>query len=812
MRLLLITIQLILASAAIAQTATIKGKISDDKGALAKATITLLKASDSSSVKIAVANENGMYEFENIEAGAYLVFTSNVGYKSAFSAPFTVAKGETKQLETIKMEAATIVNTGAVVTAKKKPLIEVKADKMIFNVESSINATGSNAFELLRKSPGVVIDKDDNLMLKGKNGVRIFLDGKPTPFDGKDLAAFLKNINSADIDVIELITNPSARYEAEGNAGIINIKLKKNKKLGYNGSLNTGFAMQIHPKTNNSLSLNYKDAKWNLFSNYSNSFGKNQANINFYRVQLDSIFDQRSVMINDDQNHNFKIGADYTASKTSTFGFIVTGAFNRGGFNSTSKTPITNKNTGVLGSVLTASNTQEMKRDNLNLNLNYRYTDTTGLEVGVDIDKGKFKNFGNSYQPNEYRYQNNLLNPVYKIYRNLTPTDIDINSAKIDVAMPVGKAKLEIGGKYAKVTTDNTSNFFNVINNVDYKDLNLSNQFAYTENINALYTNFNKQLNQKLTLQVGVRMENTQSEGVLTSFNPQPDDIVKRNYTNLFPSGALSYMASMNHMWNLTYSKRIDRPGYQDLNPFEYKIDELTFQKGNAFLRPQYSNVYELTHTFKYRYNTTLSYTRTTDFSSQIIDYDGYRSFVTQRNLASQDVYSINFSAPVQVNKWWSLFGNINGNYTKYNAKFPDGKVINTGITSGSIFGQNTFTLKKGFSAEISGFYTLPTIWGGTFESIGMGGIDFGLQAPLFNNNANIRFGLTDVFRTMRFKGVSTFANSYFDANGRWESQQFKVNLNWRFGNKNIKTGSNKKLGSEEEQKRANKKSGGIGG
>ncbi len=794
-----------------AQNATVIGTVQGGSTRLAKASISLLNANDSSTIKLGVSNQEGVFVFENISAGNYLVMVTNVGYQPKYSEKFALAAGESKNVGVLTMINAPKSDDAIVVAGtKKKPLIEVKADKMIFNVESSINAIGSNAFELLRKSPGVVIDKDDNLMLKGKNGVRIFLDGKPTPFDGKDLAAFLKNINSADIEAIELITNPSARYEAEGNAGIINIKLKKNKKLGYNGSLNVGFANQIHPKANSSVSLNYKDGKWNIFSNYSNNFGKNQSNIRFYREQLDSIFDQRSTMINDDKTHNFKVGADYTIDKNSTIGVILTSGINRGGFSSNSVSPIYNKASGILGSTLTASNTQSMKRDNINANINYRYTDTTGVEFGVDFDRGSFDNFGDSYQPNEYRYQNNLLNPVYKIYRNFTPTDIDITSLKLDYATPFKKGKLEFGGKYAKVSTANASDFYNVINAVNVKDLNLSNKFNYTENVNALYVNYNKQLNRKLTLQAGLRMENTQSEGILLSANPQPDDVVKRNYTNLFPSGALSYTYNMNNMFNLTYSRRIDRPGYQDLNPFEYRVDELTYQKGNAFLQPQYSNVIEFTHTYKYRYNTTLSYTRTTDFATQIIDYDGYRSFVTQRNLASQDVYGINFSAPVQLKKWWSLFGNVNFNYTTYKATFPDGKKINTSVTSGSLFAQNTFSLKKGFSIEWSGFYSVPTIWGGTFESIAMGGMDLGLQAPVFNNNGSIRFSFTDVLKTMKFKGVSTFAGTLFEASGNWESQQFKVNFNYRFGNKQLRAGSNKKSGAESELKRANKSGGGM--
>lgn len=796
--------------------ASVKGKVTTNTGdAVAKANISLLSSKDSSMVKVAVTNNEGMYEMEGVKAGQYILHVSYSGYESIYSPAFNLADGQeyTAPAATI---APSVISGDAATVRAKKPMIEVKADKTIFNIENSINAIGSNAFELLRKSPGVVVDKDDNISLKGKNGVRVFIDGKPSPFDAKDLAAYLKSVNSADIESIEFITNPSAKYEAEGNAGIINIRLKKTKKLGYNGSLNLGFAQGRTPKLNSSLTMNYRKNKWNLFGNYSNNVGKNQFDFNLYREQLDSVYDQTNIGINDDISHNFKVGADFYADRNSTYGVTVTGNLTKSTFTSNSTSPIYHKVTKQLGSTLYATNNLEATRNNLNYNFNYRYADTAGVEFGVDLDHGIFKNNGDSYQPNKYLYVADLLNPVFKIYHNITPTDIRINSAKVDFGIPWKKGKLEFGGKYSDVKTDNESKFYNVIDSKDEIDMVRSNKFNYTEKIAALYLNYNRPLNQKWNIQAGVRMENTNSEGDLVSAVPQPDGNVKRNYTDFFPSGAVSYMANMNNSFNLTYSRRIDRPGYQDLNPFEYRLDELTFQKGNAFLRPQYTNSFEFTHTYKYRYNTTLGYSHVADYFSQIIDTaEGNKSFITQKNLAEQDVYSINFSAPVQVAKWWSLFGNININHSIYKARFPDGKTINAKATSGSFFAQNTLTLKPGYNIEVSGFYQLPTIWGGTFESNGIGGMDIGFSMPLFNNNATVKFSYTDLLHTMKFRGVSNFGAAYIVASGRWESQQFKMNFSWRFGNKQQRAAADKKAGNAEEQQRA-KKSGqggfGVGG
>ena len=270
----------------------------------------------------------------------------------------------------------------------KKPMIEVRADKTIFNVESSINATGSNAFELLQKSPGVSTDRDDNISMKGKNGVKVYIDGKPSQMSSKDLADFLRSINSADIESIEMISNPSAKYDASGNAGIINFKLKKNKKYGANGSINLGYTQGITPKANSSFSLNYRNRKVNIFSNYSNYFGIRESNINLYREQVDSIYDQHTRNWNDGKSHNIKAGADYFLSSKSTIGVMMTGNFNNSRQTSSGNTVISPLKSKIPIKVLYATNDTKASRVNANFNINYRYADTSGHELNIDADRG----------------------------------------------------------------------------------------------------------------------------------------------------------------------------------------------------------------------------------------------------------------------------------------------------------------------------------------------------------------------------------------------------------------------------------------
>lgn len=795
-----------------AQTSTqVSGKIIDETNKpLSSATVLLLNAKDSSLAKTAVTAATGGFKMLAIKPGSYLLSATSIGHAKNYSSKFIVTEGQEITVSPLMLSQSS-TSLAAVTVQAKKPMIEVRADKTVFNVENSINATGSNAFELLQKSPGVSVDKDDNISMQGKNGVKIYIDGKPTQMGGGDLAAYLRSINSADIESIEMITNPSAKYDASGNAGIINIRLKKNKNYGANGNISTGVAFGHTPKYNNSLSLNYRNKKINLFSNYSNNFGKSRNLFNLYRVQNDSIYDQHSINVNDNTSHNVKAGLDYSINTKNIIGVMVTANFNDSKSSTSSNTVITPKNTGIPNRILYASNDLPGSRNNVDYNINYRYADTSGRELNIDADLVNFRRRGTSYQPNYYRTPITDILLDQRIYRNNTPTDIDIYTAKIDYEQPFQKGKLGFGGKLTDVQTKNTFDFYNVYGNNNVKDPDRSNKFNYDENVKALYVNYNRPLSKKTTIQAGVRMENTKSKGDLISNTPQPDNLVKRNYTDFFPSGAITYMVNQKNTLNLSYSRRIDRPSYQNLNPFEDKLDELTYRKGNAFLNPQYTNSFQLSHTFLYKYVTSVSYSHIKDYFAQIIDTLGNKSFLTQKNLATQNIYSLNISAPITITKWWSAFATFNGYHSAYRADFGAGKTINVNVDAFSFYTQQTFSVKKGPSFELSGFFNSPTVWGGTFKSKSLGFIDVGVQQKLFKGAGNIKVSFTDVFKTLQWKGISDFGGSHLEASGNFESQQLKVNFSYRFGNSQVKAARQRKASAEDENKRLNGGSGGIG-
>ncbi len=606
---------LLTASTFFTQAQKVTGIAKDENGSpLVGTTVSLHRAVDSVVIKLAVSKENGGYAFSGISEGNYKVSASNVGYKTVFSAVFSVGASEVIVPELILSKLATALSN--VTVTATKPMVEVKADRTILNVEGTINATGSNALELLRKSPGVSLDKDENISLAGKNGVQVYIDGRVTPLSGTDLAIYLRTLQSSQIEAIELITNPSAKYDAAGNAGIINIRLKKNKSFGTNGSVNAGWNIGTYAKYNGGGSLNYRNKKINIFSNYSFNDGPNQQSLNINRTVLDSLFDQHGTIRMVGNANNFKVGADYFLDKKNTLGIIVNGTLSDPTMTNYSHTVISNTTTNTVDRILIADNSSTLKRHNTNVNLNYSYNDPRGTSLIVNADHGFYKMGNDQYQPNHYYDPSGQLLLGSTIYHMLSPAEININSIKADYERNFIKGKLSFGAKSAFVKTDNNFQRYNVEGSNEELDKDRSNHFVYKENINAAYVNLNKPINKKWGAQVGLRLENTNATGNQVTTGEE----FNRHYTQLFPTGYLQYQPNKKNTYVLNYGRRIRRPDYQSLNPFINFIDRYTYSRGNPNLKPQFSHNVELSHSYQSFLTTTLNYSRTTDIIQNVLE------------------------------------------------------------------------------------------------------------------------------------------------------------------------------------------------
>ena len=458
--------------------------------------------------------------------------------------------------------------------------------------------------------------------------------------------------------------------------------------------------------------------------------------------------------------------------------------------------------------MLIANNSSSSNRLNGNANLNYRFADTSGHELSVDADLGRFRADGSNYQPNRYVVPTTNELILERNYRMNTQTNIALRTLKADYSQRLWGGKLSTGFKLSSVRTDNAFDFFDVLNSQDVLNRDRTNRFVYTENVNAAYGSFERKKG-KWQGQIGLRLEHTLSDGNLVGAAEQtPDSRVTRRYLNAFPSAGLTWNRNESNTFSLTYSRRIDRPSYESLNPFESKLDELTYQKGNAFLRPQYTNTLQLSHTYQYKLTTSLSYSDTQDYFTAITDTvattpgERPRNYITTRNLARQRVVSLGVSYPFNIAKWWSVYLNVSGYHSENRANFGDGKTIGLSANVLSLYAQQTITLPGAWKVEVSGYYTSPSIWGGTFQNRRYWGSTIGLQRKVFSERGSVVLTVSDPFNSQRWRGISQFGGLYMDASGGYESRQVRLNVTYNFGSKQIKAARQRKTGLDEERGR----------
>ncbi|MBB6129284.1 outer membrane beta-barrel family protein [Mucilaginibacter lappiensis] len=780
--------------------AKVSGSLLNEQGKpMDYATVSLIRATDSTVVKGALSNDNGIYTFDNIRSGKYLVKASVVGYQKAVTTPFTVPESvATVTAPALSMHVGSTELKGVTITASK-PLIERKIDRTVMNVENSVLAAGNTALEILEKAPGVTVDKDDNISLKGKQGVTVMINDKLTYLSAAQLATLLRSTDGNTIKSIEIITNPSAKYDAAGNSGIINIKLKKNSQSGTNGSITVGTARGKYWRDNTSLNLNHKEGNLNVFGTFSRGDNKNTRDISIDRITRDSTgkptyFNQLTRMPHVYHYNNYRIGADYDVTSKNTIGFVVSGYSNSELDNNNGSTKI-GATPNRVDSSLTTVSTIDQSYKNFAANLNDRFKiDTSGQELSVDLDYSKFKNNSIAQYNTNYFLPDGSTPHAPQLLRNQTPSNITIYTAKVDYTKPLSKTvKLETGAKFSSVKTDNDlqAQIFN--GNSYVNDTTRTNRFIYTEKISAGYLNLNKQF-KKTSIQLGLRGEYTQSNGNLLGSTP-----VDRSYFNLFPSAFINHTLNDKNEISFSYSRRIDRPGYDDLNPFVYYLDPYTFSKGNAFLKPQYTNNFEFNYTYNKSINVSLGYSRTTDVITEIILTEGQKSFQTNLNLQTQNSYSLNINAPYTITKWWSGNIDVNSFYLGFKSdsvgtgKLSDGQVtVQVKATQTLTFGSYKF--------EIRGDYQSPLTYG-IYKIKPRYGVDAGVSHSFANKKANIKLALDDVFFIRRNNVSSHTLGNDFDIRQTNDSRVGRLTFTYNFGNNKIKSREHRS-GADDEKGR----------
>ncbi|KAA2243079.1 TonB-dependent receptor [Chitinophaga agrisoli] len=769
---------------------------------LAFANVLVHKAKDSTLVKGELTDEQGNATIENVPDGRYYVLVNQMGYAPVKSAAFTIdATHKTISLPPIQLTTQAKDLQAVNVTAQK-PFIERSAGKTVLNVESSVTAAGSNVLDMLRKAPGVTVDKDDNVLVKGNQGVTVMIDGKLTYLSGDQLANLLKSTPAETVSQIEIITSPSAKYDAAGNSGIINIKTKKGQLTGINGSVNASMSQARYPIYNAGGNFNWRTTQFNLFGNY------NYGNRQFFTLRelwrnIESekmLFHQDIWQRNQFLNNTYKVGMDYFLSKQHTVGVLVNGYNNAFRNSIFSATDIGNQ-AGQIDSVVHTLTQNDNRFNNIALNVNYKgQLDTVGTEISVDADYARFNN--NRKLNLADSLQDFHLGKVRDPHgiRNLGNTEVTIKSAKTDLVLPINKAsKLEAGLKASFVETDNRLQYDSLKGKDFVPAPSQSDRFIYKENILAAYATYKLQV-KKWDISAGLRLEKTISEGNSVSLQ----STIKRSYLDFFPSVATDYKFNDDHKLGVSYSRRIDRPGYNGLNPFLFFLDKYTYFHGNPYLKPEYTDNTELSYTFKQKFIVTLGYSYTRDVINEYLEQNDSTKITlsTNVNYNNRQNYSLVVTLPFDVTKWWNTSTTLNLYYNKYALMAQNINVVNSRVEY-YFNTTNTFTMPRDWKAELGGYYYSPFIEG-IFRGRAQYDVSLGLQKSLLNKNLTIKGNVTNIIRRgSQFFGTAKYENVDTRIQNTWNYTTYTLSISYRFGNNNIKGARERKTGSSDELQRA---------
>ncbi len=767
------------------------------------AAVALLNEKDSSLVKSTLTDTAGNAVISVVNAGEYYLAVNMVGYTNYTSSPFEMnALQSTVDVGTVELQPSS-VSLNEVEITYKKPFIETKVDRTVVNVEGSAVSAGSSVLEVLMKSPGVLVSNEDNISMNGKQGVIVMIDDKPTLVKGKDLADMLRGMPSETVEKIELITNPSAKYDAQGNAGIINIKTKKDKRLGTNGSVNASYGQGKYAKANTGINVNNRTKNFNLFGSYNYGYRYAFADLSLERkFYTDNVFAgayiQNNYFTSPYHTHSGKAGVDWYVSPKTVVGVVLTDIFVDHNTYSNSTSEVYNDQNIYTG-YFTTDNFSTNKLNNYAIIGNFKTTfDSTGRSLSGDLDYARYDHTTTQdIITTYYTAAGNVYQPEYLLYGTLNGK-LDIKSAKVDYTQPLADGTLEAGLKASEVNADNDLAFYDRSNPEQVYDTTKSNHFLYTEDIAAAYISYRKET-KAWNYQLGLRGEMTHNEGKQVVLNKT----FTNDYFLLFPTLFIQKTISPDHQLGLSISRRIDRPDYRQLNPFKYFLDPSTYMEGNPYLKPQISWNYELSETFKNNIIVKLGYSRTTDNITEVLGPSPTERKITIQtavNLSTTEYYSLNIALPVQITKWWNMQNNIGSYYGYYT-----GNIANTSLSKGNVVldvnMNNNFTLGENTSAELNANYHTQEVYAYmTIQPIQF--ISIGFQQNVMRKQLNIKFNVSDIFYSQRDAGNSHF-NTY-DENFivRRDTRVATLALTWHFGSNTV-TEHRKTGGAEEEKNRA---------
>lgn len=792
-----------------AQHSTVTGKVIGMNPEMLPV-VRLCNSSDSTLVKAAICDSLGNFEIDLAKTGTFLIIIDQLDYQKFVSSPFEITTDSTTievPIITLKTSSATELNN--VVVTVKKPFIERKIDRVVVNPDALVGSSGTTALELLEKAPGITVDFNGSISLKGKAGVQIFIDNKPTYMSQEDLAGYLRSLPSNSVASIEIMTNPPAKYDASGNAGIINIILKKLKEKGFNGGITLSYGQGRYMRSNNSFTFNYRVNKVNLFTtlgwSQNNSYQDLTINRYYYTPenQFSSAFLQKSYIKREHGGRTGKIGMDWYVSKKSTIGVVFSGFYNPSLTTTTSDANILAADNSVAA-LVSAYSTSNNLWYNGSANLNYALKiDSIGKELTVNADYIRYGSDHAQTLDNQVRAADGT--PVSAL--NLTsslPANIDIKTAQIDYTNPLkDNNRLDFGVKTAFVSTDNTADFFDNVNGSLIPNYTFSNRFLYKENNNAAYANYAQEW-KKFAFQLGLRFESIRMQGNQLGNPLVSDSSFSRMYNSLFPTAYFSYTldSAKHHQIGLSFGRRIDYPNYQDMNPFTYPMDAYTYYAGNPFLKPTFSYNFELTYSYKNAFSVTVDYSIVDNLINETNEQVNTIYYSRPGNYGRQTAYGISVSGEFNITKWWNVqyyseLKNIGYNTSIYNQPLVENRWY---WYVGPAF---KFLITPKLSAELAGSYQT-RILSGQFLTIAVGQMRAGLAYKILKEKGSVKLNLSDVLYSNQPGGdIRNIANSKANWLSKLDTRVVTVSFSYRFS-KGKSLNERQSGSSDSEKQRVN--------